>query len=62
MPHYDYELMMVLQLIKTANSIILFYYFCFLPIGAYARTYSLTPSHTYGCDPISIKRHCIILP
>ncbi len=46
MPHYDYELMMVLQLIKTANSIILFYYFCFLPIGAYAQTYSLTPSHT----------------
>lgn len=46
MPHYDYELMMVLQLIKTANSIKLFYYFCFLPIGAYAQTYSLTPSHT----------------
>lgn len=29
MPHYNYELMMVLQLIKTANSIILFIIFAF---------------------------------
>ena len=29
MPHYDYELMMVLQLIKTANSITLFIIFAF---------------------------------